>query len=178
MDVACAFDSRILIEKGLDCPDEINCACIGFGEKTMTSLCEKPVRWDEFLTFDQKYIKGQGKGMGSLTREIPANIGDELTERIKGYTQAIFRTFNCKGVVRVDYMQDKNSGEVYVCEINTIPGSFAYYLFEPLGITFRHLVDKLVEYAYDALMQKNSSTFAYDSSILDKSLNGTKVMKK
>ena len=179
IEVACAFDWRILIEKGLENPDEINCACVGFGDEVQVSLCEMPVSWEEFLTFDQKYLKGgSGKGMESLSRKIPAPIPDELTQRVRDYTADIFRMFGCKGVVRVDYMRDKASGEVYVCEINTIPGSFAFYLFEPAGLSFRHLVDKLVEYAHKALVQKNDSTFAYDSKILDKALSGTKISKK
>jgi D-alanine-D-alanine ligase len=179
VEVACAFDWRILIEKGLQNPDEINCACVGFGDETTVSLCEQPVSWQEFLTFDQKYLKGSsGKGMENLARKIPAPIPDEMTERVQNYTKEIFRTFGCKGVVRVDYMLDKASGDLYVCEINTIPGSFAFYLFEPAGLSFRHLVDQLVGYAHEALVQKNDSTFAYDSRILDKVLSGTKTSKK
>jgi D-alanine-D-alanine ligase len=179
VEIACAFDWRILIEKGLDRPDEINCACVGFGEETRVSLCEQPVNWQEFLTFDQKYLAGgKGKGMESLARKIPAPIGEELTARVRDYTREIFRTFGCKGVVRVDYMLDRASGELYVCEINTIPGSFAFYLFEPDGLSFRHLVDALVGYAHEALAQKNGSTFAYDSTILDKALGGVKNSKK
>lgn len=180
IETACAFDWRILIEKGLKNPDEINCACLGFGNETTVSLCEQPVSWEEFLTFDQKYINGGsgGKGMENLSRKIPAPIPDEMTKRVQDYTRQIFRMFGCKGVVRVDYMMDKESGELYVCEINTIPGSFAFYLFEPAGLSFRHLVDKLVEYAHEALVQKNDSTFAYDSKILDKALKGSKTVKK
>ncbi|HWQ59092.1 MAG TPA: D-alanine--D-alanine ligase family protein [Clostridia bacterium] len=179
VEIACSFDWRILIEKGLERPDEINCACVGFGNETKVSLCEQPVSWEEFLTFDQKYLAGsKGKGMENLARKIPAPIPDELTKRVKDYTREIFRTFGCKGVVRVDYMMDRATGELYVCEINTIPGSFAFYLFEPAGLSFRHLVDQLVGYAHEALVQKNDSTFAYDSKILDKALGGTKTSKK
>lgn len=182
MDIASAFDSRILIERGLENPTEINCACLGFADETTVSMCEQPVSADEFLTFDQKYLAGgaksaASKGMGSLSRKIPAPISKEMTGRIEGYTRDIFRTFACKGVVRVDYMIDRDTGREYVCEINTIPGSFAFYLFEPMGISFRQLVDKLVEYAHEAMVQKNGSTFAYDSKILDKALSGTKTTK-
>ncbi len=179
MEVACRFDWRILIEKGLESPDEINCACLGLGDETEVSLCEQPVSWETFLTFEQKYLKGNsGKGMENLARKIPAPIGGELTARVQDYTKQIFRTFGCKGVVRVDYMLDRASGALYVCEINTIPGSFAFYLFEPAGLPFRQLVDRLVTYAHKALAQKNASTFAYDSTILSKAASGTKISKK
>lgn len=178
MEVACSYDRRILIEKGLEKPIEINCACMGFGGKAMPSLCEQPVSWDAFLSFDQKYMRGAGKGMESLGRKIPAPVSEEMTKKIQAFTVRIFQMLDCKGVVRVDYMIDPKTEALYVCEINTIPGSFAFYLFEPMGISFRQLVDQLVEYAHEALVQKNESTFAYDSEILTKMMNGTKTMKK
>lgn len=178
MDVACGFDKRILIEKGLEKPMEINCACLGCGAETLPSLCEQPVSWEDFLTFDDKYIRGSGKGMENLARKIPAPISPEQTAKIKSYTEQIFRMFDCKGVVRVDYMMDRADGEIYVCEINTIPGSFAFYLFEPMGLTFSALVDKLIAYARMAAEEKKESTFAFDSAILEKVANGTKSVKK
>lgn len=178
MAIACAYDRRILIEKGLEKPVEINCACMGFGGKATPSLCEQPVSWEAFLSFDQKYMRGGGKGMENLARRIPAPIPDAMTRQIQDYTVEIFKMLECKGVVRVDYMIDPQTDALYVCEINTIPGSFAFYLFEPMGISFRQLVDQLVEYAHEALVQKNESTFAYDSEILTKMMNGTKSIKK
>ena len=178
MEVACAYDRRILIEKGLNKPIEINCACMGFGGKATPSLCEQPASWEEFLTFEDKYTRGSGKGMESLARKVPAPISDALTKKVQEYTAEIFRMLECKGVVRVDYMIDPADESLYVCEINTIPGSFAFYLFEPMGISFGQLVDQLVTHAHDALAQKNESTFAYDSEILTKMINGAKTMKK
>ena len=141
-------------------------------------MCEEPVSWEEFLTFDSKYISNAGKGMESLSRKIPAPISDELTERIRSTTKRIFSMLDCKGVVRIDYMIDGATGMDYVCEINTIPGSFAFYLFEPMGISFKQLVDRLIEFAIAGAKDKAASTFAYDSKILDKALNGTKTVKK
>lgn len=176
MDTATSFDRRVLIEKGLDSPTEINCACLGFDGEAIPSLCEQPKSWTEFLSFEDKYTRnGASKGMKSLARVIPAPIPDEMTKRIQEYTVKIFRMFECKGVVRMDYMIDNATGEVYAGEINTIPGSFAFYLFEPTGISFRELLDKIVGYAYRALDQKRESTFAYASDILDRAKAGIKA---
>lgn len=175
IELASQFDSRILIEKGLEKPAEINCACLGYGDDVTPSLCEEPVSLEEFLTFDEKYMRGGGKGMDNLARKVPAPIGDELTKRIQSYTATIFRTFGCKGVVRVDYMLDRASDELYVCEINTIPGSFAFYLFEPMGISFPALADKLIDCAIKALEDKKACTYAYSSGILEKARGGTKA---
>ena len=115
--------------------------------------------------------------MKGAARKIPAPISDELTDTIRDYTAKIFRMLECKGVVRVDYMIDPATEKIYVCEINTIPGSFAFYLFEPMGIKFKQLVDMLVEYAYAAYEQKKESTYAYSSDVINKSASGQRLPK-
>ncbi len=179
IDVAAGYDRRILIERALTKPTEINCACVGYSGEATVSLCEQPLSWelfmnsDDLLDFNKKYLQKGGKGMESLSRRIPAPIGEALTEKVQNWTLQIFSILECKGVGRVDYMID-SEGNLYVNEINTIPGSLAFYLFEPMGLGFGQLVDKLVEYAYKALTQKNESTYAYSSDILNKSRKGTK----
>lgn len=179
IEVATRYDRRILVEKGIDKPQEINCACLGFGAECTPSLCEQPASWSDFLSFEDKYTRGAGsKGMKSLSRQIPAPIDQTMTERIQSMTCDIFKMLECKGVVRIDYMIDRSTNEVYVNEINTIPGSFAFYLFEPMGISYAKLIDKMVEYAYRSYAQKQESVFAFDSEILKKAaFNGTKGMK-
>lgn len=177
MDIAVEYDRRILIEKGVDKPTEINCACLGFDGEALPSVCEQPGSWEEFLTFEDKYTRGSGKGMKSLTRQIPAPIPEEMTKRIQGYTADIFRMLECKGVVRIDYIIDNAAGQVYVNEINTIPGSFAFYLYEPMGMSYSQLIDKLAEYAFAAAKQKRQSRFAFDSEILTKVSGGFKTAK-
>ncbi|MBR0026731.1 MAG: D-alanine--D-alanine ligase [Clostridia bacterium] len=178
LQVAMNFDRRILVEKGLDKPVEINCACLGRGADCLASVCEQPVSSDELLSFEDKYLSGGGKGMKSLDRKIPAPISEELTENIQRMTRDIFKMLECKGVVRIDYMIDRATDKVYVNEINTIPGSFAFYLYEPMGIPFRELIDRLVEGAYADHKEKHESSFAFDSEILNKVMGGSKIVKK
>ncbi len=173
IDVASNYDRRILVELGIDKPLEINCAGLGYGYNCVASVCEQPVGWAEFLSFDDKYTRSaKSKGMQSLSRQIPAPIGEDLTAQIQHMTCEIFKMLECKGVVRIDYMINERTGQVYVNEINTIPGSFAFYLFEPLGITYTQLIDKLVEFAHMALTEKRSSVFAYESELLQKAVLG------
>lgn len=174
IDTASYYDRRILIEQEINNPVEINCACLGFDGEAIPSLCEQPASWEEFLSFDDKYMRGGGKGMEGLMRKVPAPISAELTERIRSCTVEIFRVLECKGVVRIDYMIDRDTNEIYVCEINTIPGSFAFYLYEPMGISYKQLIDKLIEYAIKAIEQKKESSYAFDSEILTKAQFSTK----
>ena len=114
IEVAVKFDRRVLVEKGLEKPIEVNCACLGYGADSIPSLCEQPAGLDEFLSFEDKYTRGAGsKGMKSLVRQIPAPIGEEMTRTVQTMTGEIFRILECKGVVRVDYMIDRATKDLY-----------------------------------------------------------------
>ena len=185
LDVAASYDRRILVEVGVVHPVEINCAAVGYGEDVRASVCEMPVPSsnDTFLDFWQKYLrnastKGEdSRGMKSLSRVVPAPIGDELTGRIQAMTCDIFKLLDCCGTVRVDYILDQNE-MLFVNEPNTNPGSLAIYLWKASGLDFPKLIEKMVEDALRAHADKNSSVFAYDSSILKKVAAGTKGSKR
>ncbi len=174
VEIAFNYDRRLLVEAGLTDFFEVNCSCLGYGADVRTSVCEMPVNWEEFLTFDDKYMRG-GKsegGMQALQRKIPAPIDDGLCDLVQSLSVKIFRLLDCKGVVRIDFMFDKNKQELYCCEINTVPGSFAFYLWEPLGIKFSSLIDRIIEYALQAHKDKEENVYAFDSSILQKVVRG------
>lgn len=185
LDVAASYDRRILVEVGVVHPVEINCAAVGYGEDVRASVCEMPVPSsnDTFLDFWQKYLrnastKGEdSRGMKSLSRVVPAPIGEELTKRIQTMTCDIFKLLDCRGTVRVDFILDQND-MLFVNEPNTIPGSLAFYLWKASGLDFPKLIEKMVEDALRAHADKNSSVFAYDSSILKKVAAGTKGSKR
>ena len=179
IETAVEYDRRILVERGIEKPVEINCSALRIKGEVRASLCEMPASWEEFLTFDDKYLRGsksgKGQGMESLARKVPAPISDELTARIRQMTQQVYRAMDCKGVVRIDYMLDGD--DLYINEINLIPGSLAFYLWEPLGISFKDMLDCMIEDAFAAHAEKNRSVFSYDSSILRSVQGGLKGAK-
>ena len=181
LEVAFSYDRRVLIEKGLVQLDEVNCSCLGYSNDVTASVCEMPVSFDNMmLSFDDKYLSesGGGKGMESLNRKIPAPIGEEKTKEIQELSVNIFKALDCKGVVRIDYLLDRTEDKVYVGEINITPGSFSFYLWEPTGVKYPELIDRLVDYAFKAKEDSDSNNYAYDSEILTKvSLGGTKGAK-
>lgn len=183
MEVAAHYDRRILVERGVDSLEEVNCSALGFGSEIAVSVCEMPVTWEEFLTYDEKYLRnsksgGAKQGMQALSRRIPAPISAELTEKIQEYTRRVFQLFDCKGVIRIDYIIDKADESLYINEINTIPGSFAFYLWEPSGISYKALLDKLIEYALKASEDSKKSKYAYKSDILLNYGKGAKAGSK
>ena len=179
LDLAFSYDRRVLVEKGLDRPIEVNCSVLGYDDDVKASVLEMPNNGGDFLDFAEKYLSGSGsKGMASLKRIIPAPIGDELTEKLQQLSVDIFKSMDCKGVVRIDYMLDRNSDHYYITEINTIPGSLAYYLWTETGLPYSGLIDQMVSFAMKAHEDKEKNSFAFSSDILSVvSLGGTKGTK-
>jgi len=178
--VAFSYDRRVIAEKSVEDIMEVNSAVLGYDGDVTVSLLEQPVTWKDFLTFDEKYLRptGASKGMKSLARNIPAPVSEEMAKHITEMSRTVFTTLDLKGVVRIDYIIDRAAGRVYVNEVNTIPGSLAFYLFEPMGISFTELIDRLVSFAEKQMADKKGSSFAYDSNILKKVGMGTKTVKK
>ena len=181
MELAFSYDRRVLVEKGLDRPLELNCSVLGYDQDVSPSPIEMPVvdAGEDMLDFFEKYLRGGGsKGMASLQRILPAPIDNDLRDRIQKLACDIFKMLDCKGVVRVDFMCDRKTGDLYITEINTIPGSMAFYLWENAGLRYSKLIDRLVEYAKLAHEDKNSRKYAFTSNILSAvSLDGAKGTK-
>jgi len=178
MELALTYDRRALVEKGLDLPIELNCSVMGYDDQVEASPIEMPLKQNHHtavLSFGEKYQTKQScsAGMASLTRQLPAQIPDELRDSIQAMSKSIFQMLDCKGVVRIDYMLDRSTKDWYITEINTIPGSLAFYLWTEAGIQYPELIDRMIQYGLQAHEEKNSHQFAYQSDILKSfSFNG------
>lgn len=179
LDLAFDYDRRVLVEKGLDKPIELNCSVLGYDDDVTASPIEMPISADKFLDFKEKYLAGGGsKGMASLHRILPAPIPEDMRDRLQQLSCDIFRMLDCKGVVRIDYMWDRATDQVFITEINTIPGSLAFYLWENAGVKYAELIDRMVACAIRAHEDKNLRNYAYTSDILKNvSLGGAKGAK-
>ncbi len=179
LELAFDYDRRVLVEKGLDKPIELNCSVLGYDDEVEASPIEMPLSGEQFLDFKEKYLaSGGSKGMASLHRVLPAPIEDGLRDRIQALSCEIFRMLDCKGVVRIDYMFDRATEQVYITEINTIPGSLAFYLWENAGVKYAQLIDRMVQCALRAHEDRNMRNYAFTSDILKGvSLGGAKGVK-
>jgi D-alanine-D-alanine ligase len=167
IETAMVYDTRVLVEPALDDFREINCSVIG--PPYRASVCEMPNTGGLLLTFDDKYRGGSsptGKtggvkglkaglkggpaaaGMASLNRIIPAPIPDELAGSIQDFALAAFQAIGGFGIARVDFLLAAGH-TVYLNEINTMPGSLSYYLWEASGLGFDKLVTTLIEGALE-----------------------------
>jgi D-alanine-D-alanine ligase len=175
------LDVAVLVEPALDEAIEINCAVLGRAQGELTaSACEQPLKAENsVLDFEDKYMSGgKGKGAGGGSKEagmaaadriIPAPIPDELTARIQETARAAHRALGFFGVVRYDFLVEdpEGSARVVLNEANTVPGSFSFYLFEPIGIGFPELADRLIEIAIAEGAERRATTRTFDSVLLD-----------
>lgn len=178
IEVANKYDRKIIIEKAVENPREINCAVLGYDEDVITSLCEEPLGWEEILSFEDKYIKSNIKS-GETNRGrriIPAEIDDNIREEIEELAKKAFITIDGRGVSRIDFLLDKNN-KVYINEINTLPGSIAFYLWEGKGYSFTKLIDKLIDIAIKVHEEKQKNTYTYEANLFDRTQFGAKIIK-
>ena len=179
IEVAINYDRKIIIEKAVENPREINCAVMGYDKEIITSLCEEPLGWKEILSFEDKYISSNSKGTktaGGERRIIPADIEDSLREEIEELAKRAFVAIDGAGTSRIDFLVDENK-KVYVNEINTLPGSIGFYLWEGKAFPFNKLVDTLLDVAVLAHKEKNKNMYSYDSNLFNRIQYGSKIKK-
>ena len=185
IDNAVQFSRKIIIEKAVSQLKEINCSVLGDSEHAQPSVCEEPISAaDGFLSYEQKYQSGgngskgdagdSSKGMASVKRKIPADISAETMETIQNMSVKAFQGMDAAGVSRIDYLIDLANNAVYINEINTIPGSLSFYLWEATGVSFNVLIDRLVELALKKHREKNNLAFTFDANIFAAGGSGKK----
>lgn len=174
MQVAAEFDGKLLVEEKLTDFAEVNCAAYSKGGRVVVSETERPFAAGELLTFEDKYMSG-GKMSGG-GRVMPADVGEELNAVVRSVTERVYRAMELRGIVRADFLVDRTRGKVYINEINTIPGSMAFYLFEPLGIDFAELLTDQIEEAL-ALRRAGSRRTVFRSAVLTHYGKGAKSSK-
>ena len=180
--LALSFADKVLVEHAVSAIREINCSVLGDTDSCTASVCEEPFMNDEILSYEDKYLGnskngGQSKGMASLGRKIPADLPEDKSEMIRDLSCKIFKAIGASGVVRIDYIIDNETDTVYANEINTIPGSLAFYLWDASGMKYPELCDKLIDLAFKRQRNRDNLTFAIDTNILSGVSFGSKGSK-
>jgi D-alanine-D-alanine ligase len=180
VETAFRYDAHILVEKAISPLMEINCSVLGTPQHNEASVCERPLGTDELLSFQDKYMRedSEAKGMASADREIPADIPEELSDSIRDTARRVFSLFRCSGLARLDFLVNADTREFYFNEINTIPGSFSFYLWKESGISFRELLERIIETALEQHREKNGRIISYETNLLSqKAVKGIKGLK-
>ncbi len=178
-DLAFSFADRVLIEKAVQNLKEINCSVLGDCDDCKASVCEAPAMSGDILSYDDKYTSGsKSKGMASLARKLPADIDDATRDKIRAIACDAFKAMGAAGVCRIDFLLDTKSGEIYINEANTIPGSLAFYLWEATNMKYSEMLDKLIEVAYKRKRTQSALMHTVDVNLLScNALSGSKFSK-
>ena len=201
LDTAFRYATKVLVETAVQNLKEINCSVLGDYEDAEASECEEPVSSDKILTFTEKYIgdgsakgakgvkggvkgaKSGSQGMATLKRKIPADITAQQRDTIRELAVKAFKCLGCGGVSRIDFMMDTATGNIWLNEINTIPGSLSFYLWEPVGVKYTELLDRMISLALKREREAENITYTFDSNVLQgvklgggaKGAKGTKI---
>ena len=185
------YSSAVLAERAVQNLREINCAVLGDNEEARASVCEEPLNATDILTYADKYQSGGksgktgaktgggSKGMQSLARVVPADISPEMTEKVQQLAIEAFRAIGACGCSRIDFLLDNETGELFANEINTIPGSLAFYLWEKSGLTFTQLMDEMIRLALKRQRQQLLLHRSFETNLLQHAqIGGAKSGKK
>ena len=161
------YGNKVIIEPMLSDFIEINCAAYRNEDgNIIVSECEKPIGREEVLTFSDKYESG--------SREFPAKIEQKISDKIKNITKKVYGELDFSGVIRIDFFVMKN--KVYLNEINSVPGSMAYYLFCNTFKEYSKILDEIINFAIKEFNRSNAVIKDFRSEIL--SAGGGKGAKK
>ena len=164
LEVAFAYDDKAIVEEAVPHLVEVNCAVLGLGKDIEVGKLESPKSWEEILTFEDKYLRFGG---AKFVDEVEIGVDEDIQGRIGEISKRAFERLDCAGVVRIDFLVNADTGEVFLNEINNVPGSLANYLFP--GLSFSQLIDRLIEVGIKKHVQKRACKFTFESGVLDAS---------
>lgn len=148
---AAEFDRRLIVEEAVERPREIECSVLG-NDQPLPSIAGEIIPGSEFYDYHDKYINEQSKLI------IPADLTREQEQSIQEYAIRAYQAVDCAGMARVDFFLDAY-GEIFVNEINTIPGFTRISMYPKLwaesGVSFNKLVDNLIELALERHRERN-----------------------
>lgn len=175
IEIAASYDERIIVEKAIENAVEVNCAVLGNSDYQEVSSLEYPKSWSSFLSFNEKYIARNNAQTNS--KKEPKKLSKAVEQQIQEIAKKAFKIFDCSGVVRIDFLVDKKQNKIYLNELNSIPGSLAFYLFKDQGYTFEKLITRLIELAKTKMETKLSNKYSYSSNALANFGKGSKMNK-
>ncbi|MDF2921915.1 MAG: D-alanine--D-alanine ligase [Paenibacillaceae bacterium] len=176
IDLVVNYSHKVLIERMVSNLKEVNCSVLGDYEEAEASVIEEVAMTKEILSYEDKYMsQGGGKGMSGSARIIPANIAEETRNLVQTLARQTFLELGASGVSRIDFLIDTAANQVYINEINTIPGSLSFYLWEPSGKTFTQLTTRLIQLALKRARERANLTFSIDTNLLSMHSKGGKL---
>ncbi len=177
IDDAIQYDHKILVEEVVKNLKEVNIAVMGNYEHQKVSEIEEVLSGNKFLTYEDKYIGGgkgklkgakvpASKGMASASRKLPADLPKNMRQEIEEIAVKAFKLLGSSGNSRIDFLVDEKENKVYINEINSIPGSLAFYLWEEKGVNFTQMLDDMINIGVKDYKKRVSKTHSFETNIL------------
>ena len=182
VDGAIEFDTKIVVEEKVENLTEVNISVLGNYENQNLSEIEQVYTDNDLLTYEDKYIGGgkkggiKSKGMANAQRKIPADISEKMRTEVENVARRAFVACNLSGNVRIDFLINEKNKKVYINEINSCPGSLAFYLWDPKGKDFTKLLDDMISVGIKDYKKRTNKTHSFETNIL-KGFNGLKGAK-
>ena len=178
------LDEKIIIDECIENLLEVNCSVFGNRETQEVSCLDEILIKNSILTYEDKYvgesaIKGGSKGSAKLLttgRIIPARITKKQEEEVIDLALKTFRALNLNNIVRIDFLINKKTKEIYVNEPNIVPGSFAFYLWAPKGKKYNQLLDEAITLAIKDYKKRSKKVTSFNTNLLQ-NFNGVKGLK-
>lgn len=192
IDEAIQYDSKIVVEEVVENLKEVNIAVMGNYEHQKVSVIEEVLSNNKFLTYTDKYIGGGkgkmkggvkapvkgSKGMASTSRKLPADLSEKTRKEVEDIAIRAFKGLGSAGNSRIDFLIDEKTNKVYINEINSIPGSLAFYLWDAKDINFTQVLDDMINIGIKDYKKRLSKTHSFESNILQGfAANGVKGAK-
>lgn len=167
IDVALHYDSKVLVEKGVENVGDLTVAVLG-NDELQASLIQESQFSDDFFSYEDKYLNDGGAQLGNADKNIviPADLEDDVAEEIREMAMDIYRLFECAGTARVDFLYDRDEETVYANEINTLPGTLYHHLWDKTGTSLSELLQTLLQLAMERHNAKQNLMTTFDSDIL------------
>jgi D-alanine-D-alanine ligase len=160
---ACQYDRKVVVEQGIDRAREIEVAVLG-NDDPQASICGEVAPSREFYDYEDKYILNKAKLL------IPAKISQQQSEEIREMAVQAFKATDCAGMARVDFFIDRKTNQVFIDEVNTIPGFTAVSMYPKLwqasGVSYSDLISRLIDLAIARYDDKIRSITNFPSKLL------------
>lgn len=176
LEVASSYDRKIIVEEAVENPREINIAVLGYENDLTLSACEEPIGFKDLLKYEDKYVagsKGAKSSQKNQAKKLPAELSESLDKQIKDLALKSFKAIDGCGVARIDFLVDGD--KAYVNEINTLPGSIAFYLYEVNGLNLKDLITKLIDLGKERSKDKLDNMYSIDSNLFNMTSYGAKI---
>ncbi|HBP00378.1 MAG: D-alanine-D-alanine ligase [Candidatus Uhrbacteria bacterium GW2011_GWF2_41_16] len=169
LEVASHYDNKVLVEESVENLIEVTLPIMGNDILTPASI-ERPLNKTEFFNFEDKYLsggkKGSDSGVNNNYSEIPANIPPDLSKEVLKLGKAVYKVLGCTGIARVDFLIDSKTNQVFVNEVNTLPGSLYHHNWKASGVSNVDLIQKLIQLAEERFAKDQKVVRTFESSLL------------